>query len=121
MYDRMLASETQIDGTTVSLGVPTEAQHELILRSMESLATKGISFVKASSYTVEYIRARALRTKMLKGLDILFVDYLGLIRTTLKTNSREQAVADMITRLKEARAGAGHPGCVSRAAESQGR
>lgn len=101
MFTRIVARESRVDGTTVSMGVTNDHQHELITSALERARRKKICFVNAVAYTVPRIRAHALREKTLRGVDMIVVDYLGLLKPSIRTQNREQEVADMIIKLKQ--------------------
>ena len=58
-----------------------------------------ISFSEKTGVTVSDIRAKALKAKHNKNLDILFIDYLGLIEPE-KANNREQEISKISRGLK---------------------
>lgn len=100
MYTRLLARLSQVDGITVAHGLPSTVQHEQIVNGIDYSRSLPITVTKAFGYSMEDIRTRALRHKAAKGLDILFVDYIGLIRASVRTQSRVQEVSDISRKLK---------------------
>lgn len=69
-----------------------DVELEKINESIESNYNLPIFFSEKTGVTVQDIRAKSFKAKHNKNLDILFIDYLGLIEPE-KSNNREQEIS----------------------------
>ncbi len=76
-----------------------ETELDKINSAIENNYNLPISFSEKTGVTVSDIRAKALKAKHNKNLDILFIDYLGLIEPE-KANNREQEISKISRGLK---------------------
>lgn len=75
-------------------------RYSKIADAIESMANMGIVVDDGSSITVERIRARAMKMKALGALDLVVVDYLGLLKLP-KGNSRYEQVGAACWAMKQ--------------------
>jgi len=73
-----------------------------IVAAQATVAALPIEFEEISSPSVAYIRSRARRMKRQRGLDLIVVDYLGLLRPSdiAARQSRNEAVSEISRGLK---------------------
>lgn len=99
MIQKMLAKETRVNSRKIRNGDLTSAEIEKI-----SLACADICSFKMSILTkirtIQQIEITARRMKNRDKLDLLIIDYLQLVRSNAKFQSREQEVADISRTLK---------------------
>lgn len=121
---RSMAQLTDIDTTSIENGeIPPEAE-ERLGRMMETMSRARFWIDGYRNLTVAALAGRARRRQRLHGLDLLIVDYLQLMVTSGKTESRAQEVSQITRQLKILAGDLGVPIiCVSqlnRAAEFRG-
>lgn len=68
--------------------------------AIEALAQSKIHIEDTPALTVEQIRARARRWKQRHGMKALFIDYLGLVKSSYRAERRQLEVAHMTSGLK---------------------
>ena len=77
---RLLSAEAEVDSHRLRLGLFTEAEGSRILSSVGALSDLSIYIDDTPIQTVLEIRSKARRLHMERGLDLVIVDYLQLIR-----------------------------------------
>jgi replicative DNA helicase len=99
LVDLMLASQSDIDAWKITTGNLSESDFEAISTSMGTLAEAPIYIDDTPGISVMEIRTKARRLQLEKGLQLLVVDYLQLIRGRNLEN-RVQEVSEISQALK---------------------
>lgn len=99
LMDRFLAARCLIDFGKITEGNLTDDQWSKILNEAELLKQRKL-FIDDKARMLNDIKAKCRKLKMQQGLDVVIIDYLQLIRTNKKTNSREQEVSYISQELK---------------------
>ena len=81
IYDRLMATTSGIRMGNIKTGNFDNFDKEKLLKGIEDVQNKNITVVSAAGYTVDKIRAKALKLKA----DIIFIDYLSLIKSEGKS------------------------------------
>lgn len=89
IMDRLIASRFGIQFQTIKRHELTEESRQQIVKDYQSVAGLNLTFVDAAGYDVPMIQAKAQKLEA----DIVFVDYLGLIRA--EGASRYEKVTDI--------------------------
>ncbi len=97
---RLLASEARVDMSKVRTGQLTEGQWSRLLQEVANLAKAPIWLDDTPSLTPQLLLNRARRLNAEHGLDMVIIDYLQLMETSAKVQSREQQISDISRRLK---------------------
>lgn len=97
--NRIIARETEIDGHKLRMGWLEEKEFEKIglVAAKESEIKMCID---SKSSTVQDIETKAIELKQEKNLGLVIIDYLQLLKSKNKHNSREQEVAEISRKLK---------------------
>ncbi len=98
---RMLAADSQLDIRRVRTGALSEREFEKLKLSGESLAQARIFIDETPGLTVMEMKAKARRLKLERNLDILFIDYIQLMRPGGRFENRNQEMAYISRSLKE--------------------
>ena len=98
---RMLAADSQLDIRRVRTGALSEREFEKIKLSGEALAHARIFIDETPGLTVMEMKAKARRLKLERNLDILFIDYIQLMRPGGRFENRNQEMAFISRSLKE--------------------
>ena len=98
---RMLAADSQLDIRRVRTGALSEREFEKLKLSGEALAHARIFIDETPGLTVMEMKAKARRLKLERNLDILFIDYIQLMRPGGRFENRNQEMAFISRSLKE--------------------
>ena len=99
--NRILCAQAMVDSQRVTQGDLTEEDWEkLAFASGQLSESAGIYIDDTPGITVAEIRAKCRKLDIEKGLGLIVIDYLQLIRGSGKTSSREQEIAEISRSLK---------------------
>jgi replicative DNA helicase len=99
LTDRLLSAQCLVDFSKVRTGQLDIDEFEKIAIGANEIMTRKLVLDDTTTLLSD-IKARCRKLKIQKGLDLVIIDYLQLIRTTLKTTSREQEVSHISRELK---------------------
>ena len=97
---RLLASEADVDGHRLRLGLYTEAEEQRIMDAIGTLSEMPIYVDDTPLQGVVEMRSKARRLHMERGLDLLVVDYIGLIQGDGRSQNRVQELTEITRALK---------------------
>ncbi len=97
---RMLCSEARIDAAKVRKGFIAEREWPELARAAGRLAEANIFVDDTPSISVLELRAKARRLKAEKGLGLVIVDYLQLMRGYGRPENRQQEISEISRSLK---------------------
>lgn len=94
---KRMMSQAHAHLTVVALerGQLTDAGWHALVDTSQGLAVLPIYISKTFDSTIQSVRAQALKLKQQRGLDVLMVDYLGLMRSAGKEQHRVQVVDEI--------------------------
>jgi replicative DNA helicase len=98
---RMLCSDAQVDIKSVRTGFVSERELERIRLSAETFSRARIFLDETPALTLMEMKAKSRRLKMEGNLDVVFVDYIQLMRTTGRFENRNQEMSFITRSLKE--------------------
>jgi len=101
LYLRLLCSEAQVDLSKVRKGFISDLEFGRLKLGAEVLSQAKIFVDETPALTVMEMKAKARRLKMEQNLDLLFVDYIQLMRTTARFENRNQEISFISRSLKE--------------------
>ncbi|RLE04616.1 MAG: replicative DNA helicase [Candidatus Aminicenantes bacterium] len=101
LYLRLLCSEAQVDLSKVRKGFISDLEFSRLKLGAEVLSQAKIFVDETPALTVMEMKAKARRLKMEQNLDLLFVDYIQLMRTTARFENRNQEISFISRSLKE--------------------
>ena len=90
---RLLAMHTGMDLQRLRLGQVRDSELPALLAALADLAELPIAIEDTAGQTVAEVRAKARRLQAKAGLDLLIVDYIGLIQGTNAREGRVQEVS----------------------------
>ncbi|OOM81760.1 replicative DNA helicase [Clostridium puniceum] len=99
LTDRLLSAQCLVDFGKVRTGQLDIDEFEKIAIGANEIMTRKLVLDDTTTLLSD-IKARCRKLKIQSGLDLVIIDYLQLIRTTLKTTSREQEVSHISRELK---------------------
>jgi len=98
---RLLCAEAQLDIKKVRTGFIGEREFEKLKLSGEVLSRAKIFVDETPALSVMEMKAKARRLKMEQSLDLLFVDYIQLMRPGSRFENRTQEMSYISRSLKE--------------------
>jgi len=98
---RLLCAEAQLDIKKVRTGFIGERDFEKLKLSAEVLSRAKIFVDETAALTVMEMKAKARRLKMERNLDLLFIDYMQLMRAGGRFENRTQEMSYISRSLKE--------------------
>jgi replicative DNA helicase len=96
---RMIQSEARVPKHRFVSGLNSDEKRKAI-QALESLMDSGLHIDEKAFTTMQEIRAKARRLKQRDELDVLIIDYLGLIEPPARSENRTQEVSAMSRGLK---------------------
>ncbi len=97
---RMLCSEARVDASKVRTGFLAKSDWPKLTTAAGRLAEAPIFIDDSAAITVLEIRAKARRLKAERGLSLIVVDYLQLMRGRGEADTREQEISTISRGLK---------------------
>ena len=97
----ILASNTLMENGKIGRGKLSEEEWELLAKEYNKLAKKdNLFFYKPSRLTPEKLRTKAKQLQIQEGLDVIIVDHIGKLSSTLGDANSYVAMSDISNRLK---------------------
>ncbi len=97
---RMLCSEGRVDSTKLRRGGLTEEDWIRLTRAAGELSDAAIFIDDSAQISALEMRAKARRLKANKGLGLIIVDYLQLMRSSFRGDNREREISEISRSLK---------------------
>ena len=97
---RMLSSKSKINFSKIRTGFLSDNELESIRNCSSSFERSNIYIDDTPAINSLELRSRARRLKSDKGLDLLIVDYLQLMRGVTRNDNREREIAEISSALK---------------------
>lgn len=99
--DRLICSMARVDSSRYRIGYLTPTEWERVGQAADTLRQSKIFIDDKSASSVMDIKSKARRIAGENGrLDLIVIDYLQLMRGSVKTDSRQQEVSDISRDLK---------------------
>jgi replicative DNA helicase len=98
---RLLCAEAQLDIKRTRTGYINDREFEKLKLAGETLSRARIFIDESPALTVMEMKAKCRRLKMEQRLDIVFVDYIQLMRTSGRFENRNQEMSFVSRSLKE--------------------
>ena len=98
---RMLSAEAGVEMSRLRLGRHTEAEEAKVMRAHGQLGGATIFIDDSAVLSVPEIRAKCRRLQADHGLDLVIVDYLQLLHSAGRTDTRANEISQISRGLKE--------------------
>ena len=98
---RLMCAEAQLDIKKVRTGFIGEREFERLKLSAEELSKAKVFIDESPALTVVEMKAKARRLKMEHNLDLVFIDYMQLMRPGSRFENRTQEISYISRSLKE--------------------
>lgn len=101
LFDRIIANLAHVKLNKIKDGELTEEEKERIENATKFLETKTLIIDSDPKATVDSIRSKSTKQQQSEeGLDLVIVDYLQLLSSSERFNSRQELVADLSRNMK---------------------
>jgi replicative DNA helicase len=100
LFLRLLCSEARVDAHRLRTGRIGKDEWQRIIAAYRELSNTRMYIDDTPGVSILEVRAKARRLKLERGLDILFIDYLQLMRGSGRYESRQQEISDISRSLK---------------------
>jgi replicative DNA helicase len=97
---RMLCSEAHVEGTRLRTGFLNESDWPKLTIAAGNLSEAPIYIDDSAALSVLELRAKARRLKSERGLGMLIIDYLQLMKGRARVESRQQEISEISRSLK---------------------
>ncbi|MCL7466033.1 replicative DNA helicase [Phaeovulum sp. NW3] len=97
---RILSEASEVPSEQIRRGDMTEAEFRRFVEAAKALETCPLYIDDTPALPISQVAARCRRLKRTHGLDVVFVDYLQLLRGTGKGENRVQEIAEISMGLK---------------------
>ncbi len=97
---RVLCSEARVNMQKVRKGTLEDAEWNALARALGPISSAPLYLDDTAALTPSQLRSRCRRLMMDHGLDLVLVDYLGLMRSDGRSENRQLEVADISRQLK---------------------
>jgi replicative DNA helicase len=100
LAQRMLCSEAEVDAQRLKTASLSDTGWKKLTRALGRLSEAPIFIDDSASITSTEIRAKARRLKIERGLGLVIVDYMQLMRGRLRVENRVQEISEIARSLK---------------------
>ncbi|MDD5593108.1 MAG: replicative DNA helicase [Candidatus Margulisbacteria bacterium] len=100
LAQRMLCSEAEVDAQRLKTASLSDTGWKKLTRALGKLSEAPLYIDDSASITATEIRAKARRLKIERGLGLVIVDYLQLMRGRNRIENRVQEISDIARSLK---------------------
>ena len=100
IVNRILCSQALVDSAKVRMGDFSSEDWQQLGSVMDKVALAPIYIDDTASITVSEIRAKCRRLKQAKNLGLIVIDYLQLMQSASRTDSRQQEISEISRSLK---------------------
>jgi replicative DNA helicase len=100
LVQRMLCSEAGVDSYLLRTGQLADDTWQKIATAMDTLSRAAIYIDDTPALSVIEMRAKARRLRAANQVDLFIIDYLQLMRSTTRSDSRAQEVSEISAGLK---------------------
>ncbi len=97
---RILSEAAEVPSEQIRRGDMTESEFRRFIEAAKALESCPLFIDDTPALTIAQVAARARRLKRTHGLDVLFVDYLQLLRANSSKDSRVNEVSEITQGLK---------------------
>lgn len=100
LVSRMIAIDAMVDSKSMKLGNLSDDDWDKVIESTEAIAKAPLYIDDNSAVTVSELRSKCRKLKQNHNIGIIILDYLQLMSTTRKVESRQQFISDVSRAMK---------------------
>jgi replicative DNA helicase len=98
-FNLEMNKHTMVERHARILGFNGRSRHEIVSQAKEQLLDKNLSIISEPTLTIEEIEIECRLAAMRQPLAVIVVDYLGLIRSKVKSERKDLEQSDIAKRL----------------------
>lgn len=99
LVERLIAKESRVDSNKIRTGILTEEEMEKVAEATAVVYEMPI-FINTKTKNIQDIEIYARKLKNKENIGLLIIDYIQLMKSQNKLNSREQEVSEITRTLK---------------------
>ena len=100
IVQRLISNMTGIDGQKLRLGQMNDGEHERMIEAIGRLSEAPIYIDDTAAVSPNELRSKSRRLFAERGIDLIVIDYLQLMRGSTRTENRVQEIAGISRSLK---------------------
>ena len=100
LVNRLFSLESKVDAQVLRNGRLEDSDWERLIESAEIIGNSNLIIDDTPSISIAELRSKCRKYKMEMNLGVIIIDYLQLMSTTGRVESRQQFVSDMSRSLK---------------------
>ena len=97
--ERILSAESNINNEVIKGTYISEQDYQGIAKAVGTITNLSISIDDSATISTSEIKAKAIRYKQKKAIDLIVIDYLGLIKTK-KSENRREGISETVREIK---------------------
>ena len=95
LVQRLLSSRSSVSGHSIRRNMLSERDMEALIQATDDLMGKPLFIDDTPGLTITQLRAKARRLKQSEDIGVIVIDYLQLMTSGKRTESRQQEVSDI--------------------------
>jgi len=95
LVQRLLSARASVSGHDIRRNMLSDRDMEAIIQATNDLMGKPLFIDDTPSLTITQLRAKARRLKQSEDISVIFIDYLQLMTSGSRVESRQQEVSDI--------------------------
>ena len=95
LVQRLLSSRSAVSGHSIRRNMLSDSDMEAIIQATNDLMGKPLFIDDTPSLTITQLRAKARRLKQSEDIGVILIDYLQLMTSGKRAESRQQEVSDI--------------------------
>ncbi len=100
LVQRLLSSRSSVSGHKIRRNMLSDRDMEAIIQATNDLMGKPLFIDDTPSLTITQLRAKARRLKQTENIGVILIDYLQLMTSGKRAESRQQEVSDISRGIK---------------------
>lgn len=100
LVNRLLAMESRIDAQNIRTGQLSDSEWDSLIESSEVIGNSKLIIDDTSGISVSEIRSKCRKYKVEQDIQLVIIDYIQLISSNSRTDSRAQELSDISRTLK---------------------
>ncbi|MDD6401025.1 MAG: replicative DNA helicase [Lachnospiraceae bacterium] len=100
LVSRMIAIDAMVDSKAMKLGDLSDDDWDKVIESTEAIAKSPLYIEDNSAVTISELRSKCRKLKQNHNIGIIILDYLQLMSTNRKVESRQQFIAEVSRAMK---------------------
>ena len=100
LVNRLFSLESHVDAQVLRNGNLTDTDWEKLIEGAGTIGSSRMIIDDTSGISISEMRSKCRKYKLEQGLDLIIIDYLQLMQSAKRTESRVQEISDITRNLK---------------------